>query len=163
MILTIREMRLLMQKVPQSYTWGLTSGGYDPIHRGHISCIEEAGRRCDNLIIVVNGDEFLRRKKGKAFMPLEDRCVVVDALRASRYVIPFSPSDPSDMTVNEAIEILRPNFFFKGGDRVDKKTIPEWGICEKIGTIVVTGVGDPKLWSSSDYLKDWTEFKAKGV
>lgn len=152
-----------MKKVPSSYTWGLTSGGYDPIHRGHISCIEDAARRCDNLIIIVNGDEFLKLKKGKAFMPLEDRCFIVDSLRSARYVIPFTPSNPLDMTVSEAIEILRPNFFFKGGDRVDRKTIPEWETCEKTNTIVVTGVGNPKLWSSSDYLKDWTEFKAKGV
>lgn len=163
MIVDIHEMKKMMSMVSSSYNWGLASGGFDCLHPGHISYLEESAKRCDNLIIVVNGDEFLRRKKGKPFIPLKDRCFIINALRVAHYVIPFNPSNPSDSTVNDAIEILRPNFFFKGGDRVDKKTIPEWDICEKIGTIVVTGVGDPKLWSSSDYLKDWTEFKAKGV
>lgn len=162
MIIDIHKMKELMTMIPKSYTWGLTSGGYDPIHPGHISCLQEAAKACDNLIVIVNGDDFLNKKKGKPFMPLKDRCYIVDSLRGINYVVPFTPTNPNDMTVCEAIEVLRPHVFIKGGDRIDKTTIPEWTTCERLGIMIMTGVGDDKIWSSSDYLKDWVEYK-KGV
>jgi cytidyltransferase-like protein len=132
-----------------------TSGGYDPIHPGHISCILESKGFGDTLAVIVNGDAFLRAKKGRAFQDLATRSLIVSALRAVDYVIPFEIE--TDMTVSKALEIMRPDVFTKGGDRTDRTTIAEWDVCERYGVDVITGVGLPKEWSSSRFLDDWLE------
>lgn len=133
-----------------------TSGGFDPLHPGHASCIIESKQYGDTLVVVVNGDSFLRRKKGKAFMNLETRCNMVSCLREVDYVIPFEIAD--DQTVSQALRWIRPHVFTKGGDRVDFTTIPEWAVCQELGIELIAQVGRPKLWSSSDFLKEWGEF-----
>ena len=131
----------------------VTSGGYDPIHPGHISCIVDSKNYGDVLAVVVNGDWFLDYKKGKAFMDLATRCEVVSAIRGVDYVIPFEIEN--DQTVCKALEAIRPDVFTKGGDRVDASTIPEWDTCQEHGIEIVTGVGDSKVHSSSNILEDW--------
>lgn len=139
-----------------------TSGGFDPLHPGHASCLIESKQYGDTLVVVVNGDGFLRRKKGKAFMDLETRCHIVSMIREVDYVIPFEIEN--DQTVIEALRRIRPHVFTKGGDRVDFTNIPEWNICQELNIELVSQVGRPKLWSSSDFLKDWGEFAvAKAV
>lgn len=133
-----------------------TSGGYDPLHPGHATCILESKQHGDTLVVVVNGDGFLRRKKGKPFMDLETRCMIVACLRNVDYVIPFEIED--DQTVCEALRRIRPHVFTKGGDRLDYTNIPEWQVCQELGIDIVPQVGMPKYWSSSDYLKEWGEF-----
>lgn len=133
-----------------------TSGGYDPIHPGHISCIMESSKLADVLVVIVNGDNFLRTKKGARFQNLQTRCKIVAGIRGVDYVIPFEIEN--DQTVIEALKRIKPNIFTKGGDRVDEKTIPEWKICQELGIKIVTGIGDPKEWSSSDFLKEWGEW-----
>ena len=137
-----------------------TSGGFDPIHPGHISCILESKKYGDTLAVIVNGDAFLRAKKGKPFQDLATRCAIVSAIAGVDFVIPFEIEN--DQTVCEALRRLRPHVFTKGGDRIDASTIPEWTICEALGIKIVSGVGLSKLWSSSTFLKDWEEhIKAK--
>ncbi len=133
-----------------------TSGGYDPLHPGHASCLLESSRHGDTLVVIVNGDGFLRRKKGRPFMDLEARCRVVSCIRAVDYVIPFEIED--DDTVREALRVIRPHVFTKGGDRTDMSNIPEWSVCEELGIRVMSGVGLDKAWSSSDYLETWGRF-----
>lgn len=135
-----------------------TSGGFDPLHPGHASCIIESKKYGDTLVVVVNGDSFLQRKKGKAFMDLQTRCHVVSCIRNVDYVIPFEIEN--DQTVSEALRRIRPHIFTKGGDRVDYTNIPEWQVCQDLGIELVSQVGRPKLWSSSDFLKDWGDFLA---
>lgn len=139
-----------------------TSGGFDPLHPGHATCIVESKQYGDTLVVVVNGDTFLKRKKGKPFMDLQTRCNLVACLREVDYVIPFEIE--SDQTVSQALRLIRPHVFTKGGDRVDNTNIPEWQVCQDLGIELVSQVGRPKLWSSSDFLKDWGEFLSeKGV
>ena len=133
-----------------------TSGGYDPLHPGHASCLLESSRYGDTLVVIVNGDGFLRRKKGKPFMDLKARCQVVSCMRTVDYVIPFEIED--DDTVCEALRVIRPHVFTKGGDRTDMSNIPEWGVCTELGIEVISGVGLDKAWSSSDYLETWGRF-----
>jgi len=133
-----------------------TSGGFDPLHPGHASCIIESKNYGDTLVVVVNGDGFLRRKKGKPFMDLETRCAMVACLRGVDYVIPFEID--GDQSVSEALRRIRPHIFTKGGDRVDYSNIPEWQVCQELGIEVISRVGRPKYWNSSDLLKDWGEF-----
>ncbi len=145
---------------PKLGTVVATSGGFDPMHPGHMSCIRESKKFGDTLVVIVNGDAFLRNKKGKAFMNLKTRCQIVAHTRGVDYVIPFEIEN--DQTVIEALKKLKPDVFTKGGDRIDETTIPEWKTCQELGIRIETGVGDPKLWSSSDFLRDWGEFwKAK--
>ena len=134
-----------------------TSGGFDPIHPGHISCIIDSKQYGDTLVVIVNGDNFLRTKKGHPFQNLETRSLIVSGLAGVDYVVPFEIKD--DQTVNKALEALRPHVFTKGGDRVDASTIPEWGTCQKHGIEVISGVGADKQWSSSWFLKEWDERK----
>ena len=133
-----------------------TSGGFDPLHPGHASCIHESKRYGDTLVVIVNGDGFLRRKKGKPFMDLETRCNIVAHLRGADFVIPFEIEN--DQTVSVALEKVRPHVFTKGGDRIDASTIPEWDTCRRNGIEIISGVGKKKLWSSSDFLREWADF-----
>jgi len=134
-----------------------TSGGFDPIHPGHISCIIESKKYGDTLVVIVNGDNFLRAKKGKPFQDLETRSLIVSGIAGVDYVIPFEIKN--DQTVVKALEKLKPDVFTKGGDRVDETTIPEWEVCKKYDIEIVTGIGADKKWSSSWFLQDWEDHK----
>lgn len=133
----------------------MTSGGYDPIHPGHISCIIESKKYGDTLVVVVNGDAFLTAKKGKPFQNLETRSLIVSGIAGVDYVVPFEIKN--DQTVSKALELLKPDVFTKGGDRVDESTIPEWETCKKHQIKIVTGVGLDKKWSSSWFLNEWNK------
>jgi cytidyltransferase-like protein len=135
-----------------------TSGGFDPIHPGHATCIVESKQFGDTLVVVVNGDGFLAAKKGRPFQDVHTRCWIVAALRGVDYVVPFESKD--DPTVCEPLRRIRPHVFTKGGDRIDMTTIPEWKVCQELGARIETGVGLRKDWSSSDFLREWGEFWA---
>lgn len=137
----------------------VTSGGFDPIHPGHISCIVESKKYGDTLAVIVNGDEFLRAKKGHPFQNLETRCLIVSGIAGVDYVIPFEIKN--DQTVIKALETIKPDVFTKGGDRIDETSIPEWATCEKYNIEVISGVGADKQWSSSWFLKEWDERNGK--
>jgi D-beta-D-heptose 7-phosphate kinase/D-beta-D-heptose 1-phosphate adenosyltransferase len=132
----------------------VTSGGFDPIHPGHISLLQESAQ-FGIVVAVVNGDGFLRAKKGRPFQDLETRCLIVSAIRHVDYVVPFEIE--GDLTVNEALRRLRPDVFTKGGDRVDADTIAEWETCKELGIEIITGVGAGKQWSSSWFLEAWSQ------
>lgn len=131
-----------------------TSGGFDPIHPGHISSLQESGKYGDIVVAIVNGDAFLAAKKGKPFQDLDTRCRIVSAIRGVDFVVPFEIE--GDASVRVALRRLRPNVFTKGGDRIDNRSIPEWDVCDELGIEVVSGVGDDKRWSSSWFLDDWS-------
>ena len=143
-----------------------TSGAFDPIHPGHISCILDSKQFGDSLVVVVNGNWFCTNKKGRPFQDLDTRALIVSAIRGVDYVIPFEIE--SDMTVCKALEVIQPHVFTKGGDRKtvgtqwdNAGTIPEWPVCQKYGTRIIAGIGSDKQWSSSWFLKDWAEHALK--
>lgn len=138
-----------------------TSGGFDPIHPGHISCIIESKKYGDTLVVIVNGDGFLTAKKGRPFQNLETRSLIVSGVANVDYVIPFEIE--GDQTVNKALEIIRPHVFTKGGDRVDEASLPEWKTCEKHNIKIIFNVGEDKKWSSSWFLRDWDEHRTKNL
>ena len=135
----------------------LTSGGFDPMHIGHLRCIQETAAMAHETngktIVVVNGDGFLDRKKGGPFMPCVERCEIIAGLRGVDLVVPW---DDGSQTVVGAIEQLEPNFFTKGGDRDDPTVIPEWEICQNLKCEVVFGVGGGKIQSSSWLTKNYS-------
>jgi cytidyltransferase-like protein len=133
----------------------VTSGGFDPIHPGHISSLQASAQFGDVVAVVVNGDAFLRAKKGRPFQDLRTRSLIVSAIRGVDYVVPFEIE--GDLTVCEALVRLRPAVFTKGGDRVDAQSIAEWDVCQELGIEVITGVGADKQWSSSWFLDAWSQ------
>lgn len=134
----------------------VASGGFDPVHPGHASNLLEARKLGDTLVVLVNGDAFLRAKKGKPFQDLKTRCQIVSFLRGVDYVVPFEIEN--DSTVCEALRRLRPHVFAKGGDRAAPHLVPEWETCQQLGIEIVFGVGASKEWSSSDFLREWSDF-----
>lgn len=162
-ILTLRSERAnsILKGYEEQQMWiGVVSGGFDPIHPGHLSYLKQAWYMCDLLVILVNGDWFLQKKKGKAFMPLADRCKIVESVaRPPSIVVPFDIK--GDSTVSQALEILDPNVFLKGGDRTGPENIPEWETCVENEIEVMTDVGDEKEWSSRDYLVEWGDWYQK--
>lgn len=92
-------------------------------------------------------------------MDLNTRCQLVASIRHVDYVIPFEIEN--DSTVCEALRLIQPHVFTKGGDRTDYSNIPEWAICQQLGIELVPQVGLAKTWSSSDFLSEWSEFYSR--
>ena len=134
----------------------VVSGGFDPLHSGHINYFNEASQLGDYLIIALNSDEWLIKKKGKFFLPFEERKYILENLKMVNEVLSFNDDDKGSCI--NALEKIKDKFkgneiiFCNGGDR-NKKNIPEMGVK---GVIFKFGVGgDFKKNSSSKILKDW--------
>ena len=149
---SVEEFRKFIDK---SNAWGdlpvyMTSGGFDPLHVGHLRCILETVDMAEEdggyVAVIVNGDGFLNRKKGKPFMTELERAEIIAGIRGVDAAIIW---DDGSQTVTGAIAALRPSFFTKGGDRAKPEDIPEWEICQKVGCEVVFNVGGGKVQSSS--------------
>lgn len=135
----------------------LITGGFDPLHSGHIKYFEEAKKLGDQLIVGLNSDAWLTRKKGRPFMKWEDRLAVVRNIRGVDWTVEF---DDSDGTAKDAIRKVRLNYpndtiiFANGGDRTSEN-IPEMDINDD-NLIFKFGVGgDNKMNSSSWILQEW--------
>tara|TARA_Y100000034_G_scaffold123456_1_gene170221 strand:+ start:693 stop:1184 length:492 start_codon:yes stop_codon:yes gene_type:complete len=132
----------------------MVSGGFDPVHAGHIRMIRAAAEY-GGVIVVANSDEWLYRKKGFVFMEFERRVEILNAIKG---VILVDSVDDSDDTVCEAIRRLKPTYFANGGDRKRSNT-PEQNVCEELGVKLLWSIGgDEKLASSSDLVKTSREF-----
>lgn len=125
------------------------SGGMDCVHVGHIRMIKEASLYGE-VIVILNSDEWLTRKKGKPFMRWEERAEILLNMRSVRAVMKV---DDSDGTVCKALEELKPTYFANGGDRKQDNT-PEVELCEKLGIKLLWNVGGDKIQSSSELIKN---------
>jgi len=134
------------------------SGGFDPIHVGHIRLFQEAKALGDELVVILNNDNWLMAKKGSVFMPETERKEVIEAIRyVDRVILTKHPKNPTDMSVAMELRELKPDIFANGGDRT-KDNIPEVAVCKKINCQLVFNVGKGgKVQSSS-----WLIEKAKG-
>jgi D-beta-D-heptose 7-phosphate kinase/D-beta-D-heptose 1-phosphate adenosyltransferase len=137
----------------------LVTGGFDPIHSGHISYFKEAAKLGDWLVVGLNSDEWLTRKKGKPFMPFNEREAVISELRCVDEVIMF---DDSDNSAKEAIQKLLWYYddsmiiFANGGDR-GRDNIPEMDLqSDRVAFVFGVG-GNDKKNSSSWILKEWKD------
>ena len=132
----------------------MVSGGFDPVHVGHLRMFEEAKQLGDHLIVVVNCDNWLIRKKGRKFMSSEDRAEIIRGFGCVDEVFVLE-SDRND--VSEAIELFKPHVFANGGDRKEEKDIPEAETCKIHGVEMIFNVGrGGKLRSSSELLKSYS-------
>ena len=133
----------------------MVSGGFDPVHAGHIRMIRDAGQH-GNVIVITNSDDWLFRKKGFVFMEFSQRVEILNAIKG---VILVDSVDDSDGTVCEAIRRLKPDFFANGGDRGRSNT-PEQSVCEELGVELLWGIGgNQKLSSSSELVKKARDFE----
>jgi cytidyltransferase-like protein len=137
----------------------LVTGGFDPVHSGHVAYIRAARKLGDALIVGVNSDSWLVRKKGEPFMPLDERGAIVEEFKSVDAVIVF---DDGDGTAIDAIKQLLEAYpedeiiFANGGDRT-LDNIPEM-VVESERLHFVFGVGgEDKKNSSSWILKDYKE------
>lgn len=137
------------------------SGGFDPVHKGHIRLIQEAQKLGDRLVVILNNDNWLKKKKGFVFMPEDERAEILKALKSiDEVIITDHPKNPTDMSICTELEKLKPDIFANGGDR-DKKDAddqfsslnPEQRLCKKLGIKFVFGVGGAKQQSSSELVK----------
>jgi cytidyltransferase-like protein len=120
------------------------SGGCDPMHSGHVKMILEAATYGD-VVVILNSDDWLVRKKGYKFMGWEERAEILMGIKG---VVDVVPVDDSDGTVCEALRRIRPDYFANGGDRKPGNT-PEGDVCAELGIEMVWNVGGGKTQSSS--------------
>ncbi|MDR3113106.1 MAG: adenylyltransferase/cytidyltransferase family protein [Endomicrobium sp.] len=139
-------------------TYYLVSGGFDPIHEGHISLIKAAAQKSDGVIILLNSDDWLIRKKGKNFLSAKSRKIICENIKNVVEVLEF---DDADNSACDGIIKARKKYpdavlvFANGGDRT-KDNIPEIPVCKEQNVILEFGVGGTdKTNSSSQILKNW--------
>ena len=143
----------------------IVSGGFDPIHEGHIEMIKAASDASDGVIVLVNSDAWLCRKKGKNFQNMKTRKTILENIKGVIDVLEF---DDNDNSAGDGIKKVRAKYpddilvFANGGDR-KKDNIPEIQVCEKYNVKLVFGVGgDTKANSSSWLLENWNKnFRSK--
>ena len=132
----------------------MVSGGFDPVHAGHIRLIRAAAEYGD-VIVIANSDDWLFRKKGFVFMTFSQRAEILNAIKG---VVLVDSVNDGDDTVCEAITRHKPDFFANGGDRGRSNT-PEQQVCENLGVELLWSVGgDKKLASSSDLVERVRDF-----
>ena len=137
----------------------LISGGFDPIHSGHIKLINDANKYGD-VIVLLNSDEWLRNKKGKEFLTFDERKIIMKNIKGVIDVIEFDDSDKTCIDgIKKAKSLYKNNIikFANGGDR-NNETTPEKEFCDKNDIETLFGIGgNDKSNSSSWILKKWKE------
>jgi len=128
------------------------SGGFDPIHVGHVRMILDAGLHGD-VVVILNSDDWLKDKKGYAFMPWEERAEILRSIKGVVNVI--NTIDDEDGTVCNTLRNLKEdmnlNYFANGGDRT-ATTTPEMEACQELGIGLLWNVGGGKIQSSSSLI-----------
>jgi cytidyltransferase-like protein len=134
------------------------SGGFDPIHIGHVRLFEQAKKLGDELVVILNNDNWLLKKKGVVFMPQEERREIIEALSAvDQVILTGHGTNSSDMSVCKELIQIRPHVFANGGDRT-KDNIPEVAVCNEMGCTMIFNIGHAgKVQSSSWLLSKYLE------
>ena len=142
----------------KKYKVMLVSGGFDPVHKGHLEMIAQAKKQADEVWVILNNDNWLRQKKGKAFMKQSEREYIMSQIKGVTKTFILDPRIPTDKTacdgIYSAVMAYRRKFkgkmrmaFGNGGDRVEGN-IPEADYCDSMGVDMVWGLGK-KIQSSS--------------
>tara|TARA_Y100000593_G_scaffold16106_1_gene31783 strand:+ start:2253 stop:2699 length:447 start_codon:yes stop_codon:yes gene_type:complete len=147
----------------KKYDIMLLSGGFDPVHKGHIECIQNALNYANEIWIGVNNDKWLENKKGKIFMGERERAFIMSNIKGVSWTYIMDPPDPNDKTATDFImaAIRRRPYgslaFGNGGDRVENNVpTSEESLCRENGIDMVWGLGD-KVQSSSWLLENYKE------
>ena len=135
----------------------LCTGGYDPVHSGHLAYFKAARTLGDRLIVGLNSDAWLTRKKGRPFMPVQERLALVGNLNMVDEVVTYNDDDGSS---SDAIRVVRARYpdadivFANGGDRT-QANIPEMSVQDLQVSFAFGVGGEDKRNSSSWILQEW--------
>jgi cytidyltransferase-like protein len=124
------------------------SGGFDPLHVGHLRYIQAAKSLGVKVVVILNTDDFLIKKKGYAFMKFNERKEILEGLSCVDLVVPCIDED---QTVCKTLAALKPDIFAKGGDRT-AGNIPEYDTCAEHDIEMIFGVGGTDKPQSSSWL-----------
>ena len=148
----------------------MVSGGFDPVHIGHVRMFEEAKKLGDELVVYINNDNWLRVKKGFVFMSEHERKEIIEAFEpVDRVIISSHKKDTRDMSVCMGLIKIKPNIFANGGDRDEKDSnnpdsslYKEREIHKRLGIEMIYNVGyGGKVQSSSELVKQVAQKKGK--
>ena len=131
----------------------IVSGGFDPVHKGHIRMFREAANLGHQVIIGLNSDEWLSRKKGKPFMKWEERAEILESCKFVTQVLSMDDVDDTASDIIRQVANLYKNqdmniYFANGGDR-KKGNVHELDVCKDLNVVMLWGVGGGKIQSSS--------------
>ena len=138
----------------------LLSGGFDPVHKGHVRMFKAASEYGD-VVVGANSDDWLIRKKGKFFMPFLERKEILESIKYIDSVLDFNDADNTACQLikdvkskykDEDVQI----YFGNGGDRTNQTT-PEMEYCKNNNIGLIWDLGGGKIQSSSDLLKSWDD------
>lgn len=131
------------------------SGGFDPLHKGHIRYLKEASKLGDKLIVILTRDDQLVAKKGFVFQDYEERKEILEwGFAEKRVKAVVVPNVDKDITSVASIKKYKPAIFAKGGDTWDEASLPEAEVCGELGVKVCFGIGGfLKAQSSSDIVR----------
>jgi len=145
------------------------SGGFDPIHVGHVRMFAEAKKLGDELVVILNNDNWLHKKKKHVFMKEAERKEIIEALKPVDRVVltkhPKNPETPHAMSVSRELREIKPDIFANGGDRDEKNAsdpnsslYADIQTCRECGIKMIFNIGDGgKVQSSSWLLKKYVE------
>ena len=132
------------------------SGGFDPLHVGHIRMIQQARDMAALVVVGVNSDDWLMRNKGRVYMKFEERREIVASIRGVTSAVGFDDGDDTAVALIKMVCRLSPGAqiaFGNGGDRTSTN-VPEVEICGELGVDLVWGVGGNKVESSSGVIEN---------
>ena len=140
----------------QHYDIMILSGGFDPLHVGHIRMIQHARDMAALVVVGINSDDWLERRRSRVITPFDDRCQIVASIRGVTSAVGFDDADDTAVALLKMVCRLSPGAriaFGNGGDRTSTN-VPEVETCQELGVDLVWGVGGNKVESSSGVIEN---------